>query len=59
MEKIDWAMLREQKAWLFRQDNEFADGILNLLDAIQDEAVASGIATEEEVFGELVDSYNE
>ena len=54
---INWALLREQKAALVRmamtgQDNQALDGIINLLDTLQDEAVSSGLADEEIVFGE-------
>ena len=56
---IDWTLLRTQKASLLEladtctdQDQLFnLDGLLSLLDAIQDEAVATGIASEEAVFG--------
>jgi hypothetical protein len=52
---INWSMLRNQKEWLVEQankgNNEEAEGLLSLLDNIMDEAVSSGIATEEEVFG--------
>ena len=49
--KIDWDMLRQQKAWLLNQDNENAVGLVNLIDHIQDEAVDNGDASEIEVFG--------
>lgn len=56
--KIDWALLRMQKAWLlgWEDDIDFggahvAPGLINLIDALQDAAVADGVATEEEVFG--------
>lgn len=49
--KIDWDMLREQKSWLLNQDNENADGIVNLIDRIQDQAVDNGYASKIEVFG--------
>ena len=58
---IDWPLLHAQKGTLFNaiantqlREPEFtkaADGILHLLDAMQDEAVDSGQVTEEEVFG--------
>lgn len=48
--KIDWALLREQKAWLLSLNNEYADGIVHLLDAVQDQAYEQGV-TEEEIFG--------
>lgn len=55
---IDWVLLREQKEYC---ENEAAnntevghiyDGIVSMIDAIQDAAVADGLATEGEVFGE-------
>lgn len=49
--KIDWDMLREQKSWLLTQDNKHAEGIVNLIDRIQDEAVDNGDASKIEVFG--------
>ena len=60
---IDWKLLREQKLWLYsvadptwagsstEPDRTAAWGLLALLDAIQDDAVDSGEASEEEVFG--------
>jgi predicted type IV restriction endonuclease len=52
---IDWRMLRDQKEWLVEQahrgGNEEAEGLLALLDEVQDAAVFGGIATKEEVFG--------
>lgn len=51
VQSIDWAELRSQKIWLATQPVPMADGLLNLLDALQDAAVAQGLATEEEVFG--------
>lgn len=49
--KIDWDMLRQQKSWLLTQDNKHAEGIVNLIDRIQDEAVDNGDASKIEVFG--------
>ena len=52
--KIDWKKLRQQKRWLVAYqggDDNAAEGLLNLLDHIQDAAVADGLASEEEVFG--------
>lgn len=52
---LDWALLRQQKDWLsgFRtgEDSEYAEGLINLLDYLQDRAVDTGQATELEVFG--------
>jgi hypothetical protein len=57
---IDWKLLREQKTTLIYlgvkntlTDHEklAVNGIIHLIDGLQDEAVNSGTATEEEVFG--------
>ncbi len=50
---IDWTELRKQKAWLLAQPGPEAEGLVNLLDALQDEAVGSGVP-ENTVFGEEV-----
>ena len=54
VDNIDWDELREQKSWLLTQAIETgsvnADGLVNLLDWIQDMAVAAGIDSER-VFG--------
>ena len=49
--KIDWDMLREQKSWLLNQYNENAEGLVNLIDRIQDQAVDNSYASKIEVFG--------
>jgi len=51
MKKLDWTLLREQKQWLLLHDCDEARGLTHLLDALQDEAVDSGMFTENEVFG--------
>jgi len=48
---IDWELLRRQKAWLLEQNHHHANGLVHLIDAIQDEVVESGVRTEVEVFG--------
>jgi hypothetical protein len=58
---INWKLLRRQKTSLVSlatlgktvtgEDCEAIDGILNLIDAIQDRAVDGEQATEREVFG--------
>ena len=54
---MDWLLLREQKRHLLSlQDKTGAvQGVVHLLDAIQDAAVEDGIASEETVFGFEVD----
>lgn len=51
---LDLEYLRHQKHWLIkhREDPE-ADGLLGLLDAIQDQIHEIGQASEREVFGNL------
>ena len=55
---IDWELLRNQKADLVESmmSNETPSeatmtGLVNLIDNIQDEAVDSGVMSEEAVFG--------
>jgi len=49
--RIDWRELRQQKQWLCNFGAvPQAEGLLSLLDAIQDAAVADGIADERTVF---------
>ena len=58
MKGVDWELLREQKVFLFNEWNnnrdaeEVCEGLLNLLDNLQDAVVADGLASAEEVFGE-------
>lgn len=58
-QRIDWALLREQKFFLLDltdevdgKERELLEGVVSLIDAIQDAAVDEGIATELEVFGD-------
>lgn len=48
---IDWYLLRQQKLWLLKFDCEQAAGLVSLLDHLQDQAVAQGECSEQEVFG--------
>lgn len=54
VDNIDWVELRDQKNWLLAQatatGSANAYGLINLLDWIQDQAVAAGIDSER-VFG--------
>lgn len=61
-DNIDWKELRKQKETLLNVIGDLThtgkgeivsdlDGILHLIDHIQDSAVTSGIWTEEEIFG--------
>jgi hypothetical protein len=56
LQKIDWALLREQKEYCINEAANNAecahiyDGIVHLMDALQDQAVANG-ELEEVVFG--------
>jgi hypothetical protein len=47
---MDWALLREQKQWLLTVGGSHSDGLVCLLDMIQDQAVERGLS-ELEVFG--------
>jgi len=53
---VDWAMLRDQKLWLAYQDSDEAQGLLNLLDMLQDMAVDVYGFDEFEVFGASAES---
>jgi hypothetical protein len=53
--RMDWELLRQQKEWLMRRENDDsieAEGLLALIDDIQDQAVAAQPELEAEVFGE-------
>jgi len=43
---IAWTLLRQQKEWLMRQEGPEAEGLVNLLDSLQDQGVRQ--------FGELL-----
>ena len=51
---IDWVEFRKQKEFLLNHGGDEAMGLLHLLDNVQDNAVRSGIYSDEEVFGESV-----
>lgn len=55
VKNINWALLRRQKREVCRLDESFPsdarDGVLALLDSIQDAYVADGMATARQVFG--------
>lgn len=53
--QIDWALLREQKAWLITNGSDSAIGLTHLVDTIQDDAVATQGFSNYEVFGDLPD----
>lgn len=55
---IDWEQLRAQKRWLLaiaKSGDSVADGLIHLIDALQDAAVTQGVSTEQEVFNLLVE----
>jgi hypothetical protein len=58
MMNVDWYALAQQKALLVRlaversEDAFLLDGLIHLLDNIQDSAVRNGEATEAEVFNQ-------
>lgn len=55
--RIDFALLREQKAricgfpMMMSEDEQALDGVLQIIDEIQDQCVRAGVLTEEQVFG--------
>lgn len=53
MLNIDFTLLRQQKEWLLKFDTPEAEGLICLLDCLQDTAVASGENTELEVYGDI------
>jgi len=59
IKNINWKLLREQKEYCINEANNnqeatnIYDGLIHLIDALQDAAVNDGLATENEVFGEL------
>jgi len=50
--KIDWTLLTEQKIRLIEEasGNPWMDGLVNLIDSLQDAVVADGLVEENEVF---------
>lgn len=50
---VDWELFREQKLWLMLQNNEHANGIIHMMDAIQDAAFATGRFAENEIYGDF------
>jgi hypothetical protein len=42
LDGVDWQLLKEQKRWLLEQPGEYAEGLLNLIDYIQDSAEEQG-----------------
>ena len=44
IDNIDWLLLHNQKQWLLRQAGDEADGLISLLDALEDAALAEGNA---------------
>ena len=64
LDKVDWPLLRKQKLVLVKmvmersleldeEEKAGIDGVIALLDGLQDEAVASGAHTEKEIFGDM------
>lgn len=51
--RMDWELLRQQKEWLLQNDCFEAEGLLALIDYIQDQAVAAQPELEAEVFAEV------
>jgi len=60
MIQIDWELLRRQKEWLMNytdDSHEEIDGLIQLLDSLQDLAIESGEFSEETVFGTRLDQF--
>ncbi len=52
--KIDWILLRQQKEWLLSQpDCSEVEGLLSLIDFLQDDAERQGVAADK-IWGEKV-----
>ena len=51
--RMDWELLRQQKEWLLQHDCFEAEGLLALIDELQDQAVAAQPELEEEVFAKV------
>lgn len=52
--KIDWILLRQQKEWLLSQpDCSEVEGLLSLIDFLQDDAERQGVAADA-IWGEKV-----
>lgn len=50
--KIDWILLRQQKEWLLSQpDCSEVEGLLSLIDFLQDDAERQGVAADK-IWGE-------
>lgn len=50
--KIDWILLRQQKEWLLSQpDCNEVEGLLSLIDFLQDDAERQGVAADK-IWGE-------
>jgi hypothetical protein len=49
--RIDWSLLRNQKQWLLLQSGNDPDGLVCLIDALQDFAVDGLNKKESEIFG--------
>ena len=50
LNKMDWGLLKEQKAWLLKKKSEKAQGLVCLIDALQDAVVEDGLFTERQIF---------
>ena len=48
---LDWSELRKQKEWLIKQRTDEADGLLGVIDALQDTALHVMGIPEEDIFG--------
>ena len=51
LRRIDWEQLRAQKEWLVSLNHEAADGLVHLLDALQDAAHDDQLAAAASIYG--------
>jgi hypothetical protein len=47
---IDFALLKTQKKWLLNQAGEEAEGLMGIIDDIQDQAAKAEVLSEMEIF---------
>ena len=47
---IDFELLKAQKRWLLEQQGDEAEGLIGIVDEIQDQSVQSGVVDEDDVF---------
>ena len=48
--KIGFDLLKKQKAWLLEHEEWEAEGLVGIIDALQEHAVKIGLGTREEIY---------